>query len=123
ASARCMARLIHLFFLATVFHTLTLPAQNTTNWPVALPGSRSPDKSLAVFEINDVQQRVSELCLMSLNSHSVNQRFPLSGRVQTWRSQKTQISFIWSDDNSAVAFEIADGTNSEAYACAKSKDG
>jgi hypothetical protein len=33
------------------------------------------------------------------------------------------MSFIWSGDSSAVAFEIADGTNSEAYACAKSKDG
>jgi hypothetical protein len=121
--ARCMVRIIHLFCLASAFCTLTLYAQNVTNRPTEFQGSESPDKSLAVFQITDTRQRVLELRLMSLNSHSVNQSLPLSARVQTWNVRQIRMSFIWSDDNAAVAFEVADGTNSEAYACARSKDG
>jgi len=123
APARRMVRIIHVFYLAFVLCALTLSAQNTTNRPTQLQGSQSPDKSLAVFQVTDAQQRVSELRLMSLNSHSVNQSFPLSARVQRWNVRQIRTSFIWSDDNAAVAFEVADGTNSEAYACARSKDG
>jgi len=118
-----MVRIIHLFCLASAFCTLTLYAQNATNRPTGFQGSESPDKLLAVFQITDSQQRVSELCLMSLNSHSMNQSFPLSSRVQAWNNRQIQTSFIWSDDSAAVAFEVTDGTNSEAYACARSKDG
>jgi hypothetical protein len=118
-----MVRIIHLFCLASAFCTLTLYAQNATNRPTEFQGSESPDKSLAVFQITDPGQRVSELRLVSLDPHSVNQSFPLSSRVQAWNIRQTRTSFIWSDDSAAVAFEITDGTNSEAYACARSKDG
>jgi hypothetical protein len=98
-------------------------AQTPAIAPIRLPNSTSPDQSLALSLVVNGQRKITDLRLISINSGSVSQGFPVSRRMRKWGPQQIQTSILWNDDSSAVAFQITDGTNGDVYVCTLTKDG